>query len=108
MRLHLNPNDTFMPMRLNTCRAGFTSMTQRLDSENELVTSTSDGLVIFWDCDEVNPVQAIDVGSHQKLSCVRISPSGRCGAAAVPHACPPFLLSHLRNHHVVIVFSCWL
>jgi hypothetical protein len=52
-------------------------MTQRLDSENELVTSTTDGLLLFWDCDEVDPVQAIDVGSHQKLGCVRISPSGR-------------------------------
>ncbi len=82
-------------------------MTQRLDSENELVTSTSDGLVIFWDCDEVNPVQAIDVGSHQKLSCARISPSGRCGAVAVPRACPPFLLSHLRNQHLFNVLSCW-
>lgn len=52
-------------------------MAQRLDSENELVTSTTDGLLLFWDCDEVDPVQAIDVGSHQKLGCVRISPSGR-------------------------------
>jgi hypothetical protein len=52
-------------------------MSQRLDCENELVTSTTDGLLLFWDCDEVDPVQAIDVGSHQKLSCVRISPSGR-------------------------------
>jgi hypothetical protein len=52
-------------------------MTQRLDSENELVTSTTDGLLLFWDCDEVDPVQAIDVGSHQKLGCARISPSGR-------------------------------
>ena len=55
-------------------------MSQRLDSENELVTSTTDGLLLFWDCDEVDPVQAIDVGSHQKLSCVRISPSGRYSA----------------------------
>jgi hypothetical protein len=52
-------------------------MAQRLDSENELVTSTTDGLLLFWDCDETDPVQAIDVGSHQKLSSVRISPSGR-------------------------------
>ena len=29
----------------------FTSLSQRKDSEEELVTSTSDGKLLFWDCD---------------------------------------------------------
>eukprot|EP00744_Colponema_vietnamica_P009814 GILI01013927.1.p1 GENE.GILI01013927.1~~GILI01013927.1.p1 ORF type:complete len:623 (+),score=120.64 GILI01013927.1:91-1959(+) len=54
-----------------------TGLSQRRDHENELVTSGSDGLTLFWDCDEVEPVGAFEDGNRARLSCVRVSPTGR-------------------------------
>merc|ERR1712054_206359 len=56
---------------------GFTSMAQRRDSELELVTVSTDGLILSWDCDEADPVNAILDPSRLKLSSAAVSPSGR-------------------------------
>ena len=37
--------------------AAFTSMAQRKDSEHEIITSCSDGRIVFWDCDYAEPVE---------------------------------------------------
>eukprot|EP00904_Undaria_pinnatifida_P004386 jgi/Undpi1/13949/HiC_scaffold_9.g03600.m1 len=59
-------------------RAGaFQSMTQRIDSENELITCDVNGRLLMWDCDYREPVQAVQDPSQQRLSCVSVSPSGR-------------------------------
>ncbi|CAM9091506.1 unnamed protein product [Hapterophycus canaliculatus] len=60
-------------------RAGaFQSMTQRKDSENELITCDLHGRLLTWDCDYRDPVQqAMQDPSKQCLSCVNVSPSGR-------------------------------
>ncbi|CAM9464894.1 unnamed protein product [Scytosiphon promiscuus] len=59
-------------------RAGaFQSMTQRKDSENELITCDLHGRLLTWDCDYRDPVQVMQDPSKQRLSCVNVSPSGR-------------------------------
>jgi WD40 repeat protein len=55
----------------------FTSMAQRTDSELELVTSGTDGRMLFWDCDESGPVQAMLDPNRMLLACISMSPSGR-------------------------------
>jgi len=66
----------------------FTSLSQRLDSENELVTAGTDGRLLTWDCDVSEPVSQVTVGSDPRnsgisFSCVRVSPTtGRFIAAA--------------------------
>lgn len=54
-------------------------MTQRKDNENELITCGVGGAVLFWDCDEANPVQHIPY--RGQLNSVDVSPSGRYLAA---------------------------
>ncbi|KAE8899164.1 hypothetical protein PF005_g11747 [Phytophthora fragariae] len=55
----------------------FHGITQRLDSETEIVTAGADGRLLFWDCDEPEPVQQIIDPSRLKVSCAVVSPSGR-------------------------------
>ncbi|KAG1708031.1 hypothetical protein DVH05_024716 [Phytophthora capsici] len=55
----------------------FHGITQRLDSETEIATAGADGRIIFWDCDEQEPVGQIVDPSRLKVTCARISPSGR-------------------------------
>ena len=41
-----------LPVQMSkTYAGGFTSLSQRVDSEQELVTGGIDGVVMFWDCD---------------------------------------------------------
>ncbi|KAF4669513.1 hypothetical protein FOL47_002471 [Perkinsus chesapeaki] len=61
-----------------------TGMTQRLDSENELVTCHQDGRLMFWDIDYADPVASLHArvfGSYPpqppRLQCVTISKDGR-------------------------------
>ena len=54
-------------------------MTQRKDNEYELVTCGVGGAVLFWDCDEANPVQHIPVRSQ--INTVDVSPNGQFLAA---------------------------
>jgi len=55
----------------------FTSLAQRTDNELELVTTGSDGRILFWDCDEPAPVQNILDPNRMRLNCISMSPSGR-------------------------------
>jgi WD40 repeat protein len=52
-------------------------MTQRLDSEQELITCDSNGRLLFWDCDVPEPVQALQSPSRMQMKCAEVSPTGR-------------------------------
>ena len=54
----------------------FTGLTQRIDSEQELVTCDASGRVLFWDCDAPEPVLSINIHG-QSVTCVAVSPSGK-------------------------------
>ena len=54
----------------------FTGLTQRLDSEKELVTCDCNGRVLFWDCDVAEPVLGLSVPSRVQISCAAVSPRG--------------------------------
>jgi WD40 repeat protein len=62
--------------------ASFQSVSQRKDSETELVTGNGDGTIMFWDADEAAPVIVWQHPSKERISCVRVSPSGRFLASA--------------------------
>jgi WD40 repeat protein len=52
-------------------------MTQRKDSEKELITCDNQGRLLHWDIDVRDPVVAVQDPSKGALKCVAISPSGR-------------------------------
>ncbi|KAJ1486976.1 WD40-repeat-containing domain protein [Baffinella frigidus] len=52
---------------------GFTGLCQRVDSEQELLSSTTDGFVLGYDCDVQLPVLTLDCGRRMKFSCINIS-----------------------------------
>eukprot|EP00472_Partenskyella_glossopodia_P013005 CAMPEP_0197522748 /NCGR_PEP_ID=MMETSP1318-20131121/7827_1 /TAXON_ID=552666 /ORGANISM="Partenskyella glossopodia, Strain RCC365" /LENGTH=645 /DNA_ID=CAMNT_0043075215 /DNA_START=241 /DNA_END=2175 /DNA_ORIENTATION=+ len=60
----------------------FTSMVQRKDSEQELITGLSHGYILFWDCDETNPVGNVLDSGRSKISCLALSPDGKYLAAS--------------------------
>jgi WD40 repeat protein len=60
-----------------TREGAFTGMTQRLDSEQELVTCDLNGRLLFWDCDVPEPVQALQSPSRMHMQCASVSPTGR-------------------------------
>lgn len=53
------------------------SMTQRLDSEQELVTCDTLGRLLYWDIDIRDPVMAVQDPSRTAIRACEISPSGR-------------------------------
>ena len=55
----------------------FTGLTQRLDSEQELVTCDMNGRLLFWDCDVPDPVQVLQSPQRMTMRCVSVSPTGR-------------------------------
>lgn len=55
----------------------FNGITQRLDSETEIITAGSDGRLLFWDCDVGDPVGYLMDPSRLKVSNASVSPSGR-------------------------------
>ncbi len=57
-------------------------MSQRLDSETEVVTCGSDGKILYWDCDVAEPVQEITDPYHCKINSIMVSPSGKYLAVA--------------------------
>lgn len=57
-------------------RGCFTDMTQRVDSEQELITCDNTGRLLHWDCDVRDPVAVVQDPSGLPLSCCTISPSG--------------------------------
>lgn len=70
-----------------TREGAFTSMSQRLDSEQELVTCDHQGRLLFWDCDVADPVQVIQSPQRMRMQCVSVSPTGSflavCGESTV-------------------------
>ena len=52
-------------------------MCQRLDSEQELMTCSTDGVVYAWDCDVVDPVDRIVDPNRIRLNRIVMSPSGK-------------------------------
>jgi len=56
---------------------GFCSMTQRIDSEEELVTGLSHGYILFWDCDEKNPVGKVLDSGRSAITALALSPDGK-------------------------------
>jgi len=62
--------------------AAFHSISQRKDSETELVTGNADGTIMFWDADETTPVIVWQHPSKERIVCVRVSPSGHFLASA--------------------------
>jgi len=52
-------------------------MTQRRDSEKELITCDNQGRLLHWDIDVRDPVAAVQDPTKGALKCVAISPSGR-------------------------------
>ncbi len=57
-------------------------MTQRRDSENELITCDNQGRLLHWDIDVRDPVIAVQDPTKTALKCIAVSPSGRYVAFA--------------------------
>ena len=55
----------------------FHCISQRKDSETELVTGNADGTIMFWDADESTPVIVWQHPSKERIRAVEVSPSGR-------------------------------
>lgn len=54
-----------------------TNMTQRKDSETELITCDSMGRLLHWDIDYRDPVLMVQDPSRATIKCCEVSPSGR-------------------------------
>lgn len=68
--------------------SNITGLSQRKDHEHEVVSSSLDGRILFWDVDYADPqgsLQTPAVGAL-KLWCVEVSPSGRYIAAGTEDA----------------------
>ncbi|KAH8047317.1 WD repeat-containing protein [Aureococcus anophagefferens] len=68
----LRPRSAVSPMR----EGAFTGLSQRKDSERELITCDANGRVLFWDCDVPEPILGVSVDGTT-VACVAVSPSGR-------------------------------
>jgi WD40 repeat protein len=55
----------------------FQTATQRLDSEQEIITCDGQGRFLFWDCDYPEPVQMLQDPAQSSTNCIQVSPSGR-------------------------------
>jgi len=77
----------------------FTTLTQRKDSEQELITGGTDGRLLFWDCDIDRPVLALQDPAKSRVNGLAVSPTGR------------FVALCGDDHHVKIfdlkVRVCW-
>jgi len=66
-----------------------TCLSQRKDREHEVVSSTLDGKLLFWDVDYADPVGCLDSpdgGAPLRFRCCEVSPSGRYIAAGTDDA----------------------
>ncbi|CAJ1402866.1 unnamed protein product [Effrenium voratum] len=63
--------------------SNITGITQRKDHDNEVVSCSQDGKLLFWDVDYPDPTGCIDSPSEMplKLRCCEVSPNGRYIAA---------------------------
>ena len=63
--------------------AGMVCISQRLDSEQEVVSAAADGRVLCWDIDIPDtPVQELPAPNAAKINAIAVSPSGRFVATA--------------------------
>eukprot|EP01065_Artemidia_motanka_P037707 TRINITY_DN4655_c0_g3_i1.p1 TRINITY_DN4655_c0_g3~~TRINITY_DN4655_c0_g3_i1.p1 ORF type:complete len:730 (+),score=150.92 TRINITY_DN4655_c0_g3_i1:66-2192(+) len=56
--------------------SGFTSMCQRLDHEREIVATTAEGRILFYDIDYDRPVHVIVDRARARANCVALNPQG--------------------------------
>lgn len=65
-----------------------TGLSQRKDREKEVVSSSLDGKILFWDVDYPYPTGCLENpgGPEMKLRCCEVSPSGRYIAAGAEDA----------------------
>ena len=84
----------------------FTSLSQRLDSEKELVTADANGRVLFWDCDAADPVLGVNVDAN-RVECVAISPSGRFLAMCRDELLTIFELAERANQPPRAIAEGW-
>ncbi|KAF4669277.1 hypothetical protein FOZ61_004567 [Perkinsus olseni] len=103
-----------------------TGMTQRLDSENELITCHMDGRLMFWDIDYADPVAGLQASSPHalqralsRLRCVTMSPDGRYVAAGAEDGetyifdlktsqqLPPTSSGKPNGHSGAVCSICW-
>jgi len=63
--------------------SNITSLSQRKDRDQEVVSSGQDGKLLFWDVDYPDPTGCIDspTGQPVRLRCCEVSPNGRYIAA---------------------------
>ncbi len=92
----------------------FTAMTQRRDSEKELITVASDGHILFWDCDVVDAVASLLDPNRMRLTSCKISPSGRylavCGddhQVKIYDIIQGLLISCGHGHSGIVRNLCW-
>jgi len=65
-----------------TPQSAITGISQRKDCEQEVVSCSLDGRILFWDIDYADPTGLIESpGGGIRLHCVDVSPSGRYIAA---------------------------
>lgn len=71
-----------------TQSSNITGLSQRKDREREVVSSSLDGKILFWDMDYADPTGCIDAppGPTIRLRCCEVSPSGRYVAAGADDA----------------------
>lgn len=73
----------------STPSSNITGLTQRKDREHEVISSSLDGKLLFWDVDYAEPVGCIEAGGlgvQPRLRCCEISPSGRYVAVGTDDA----------------------
>lgn len=67
-----------------TQNSNVTGLSQRKDREHEIVSSGTDGRILFWDVDYPDPVGCLQLDHEVRFTCVDVSPEGRyiaCGGA---------------------------
>jgi len=60
-----------------TPNSNFSGLSQRKDHENEIITCSHDGKILFWDVDVSEAVGCLQVEGRVRLLCCEISPQGR-------------------------------
>ena len=77
----LRTNRRIMSHLMGTSQSGsgssMTDMTQRIDNEQELITSDTQGRLLFWDIDYREHVHSVYDQRSTALQCCKVSPSGK-------------------------------
>jgi WD40 repeat protein len=60
-----------------TQASNITGLSQRKDREREMVSSSLDGKLLFWDVDFADPTGCLDSPGMLRFRCLEVSPSGR-------------------------------